>query len=98
MAVFEDSGPAGQDARPLSRRFSAGLRRLTRLMRRIGRRLDIHYSLSDFNERLIYDLGIEPVDLRKIRDPRRGEALLRQRRMRTRAKTRRLVSLFTPNA
>lgn len=86
MTAFEETGMAGQNARPLSRRFLAGLQRLRRLMRRIGRRLDVYYGLSDFNERLIYDLGIEPIDLRSIRDPRRGEAVLRLRRMRRRVK------------
>jgi len=88
LAVFEETGAAGQDARPLGMRFSTWLQRLRRLMRRIGRWLDVYYSLSDFNERLIYDLGIEPIDLRKIRDPSRGNAVLRLRRMRKGIKAR----------
>lgn len=89
MTVFEETGAAEGGARPAWLRVSTGLRPLARTLRRLRRRLDAHYRLSDFNERLIYDLGIEPIDLRSLRNTRRGDAFMRLRRMRSRRAARR---------
>lgn len=88
MTTMSESGavrPGMHAARP---RLSSGLRRLWRLLRRARRGRETYFSLSQFDQRLIYDLGIEPLELRSIASGRQSEVILRLRRMRRRSAAR----------
>ncbi|GLQ56993.1 hypothetical protein GCM10010862_42520 [Devosia nitrariae] len=82
MATHDETG-VGRQASPLfTPRVSAGFHALRTILRFARRRLDAWFSLSGFDEQLIYGLGIDPLPLAGSQHRHRTEALLRLVRMR----------------
>lgn len=88
MTVMSESGLVRPGMHAVRPGLASGLRRLWRLLRRARRGRETYFSLSQFDQRLIYDLGIEPLELRSIASGRQSEVILRLRRMRRRSAAR----------